>query len=265
MTDKELQRLRRSELLEILLAQQKQIDSLKKELADANEQLAERKIVIEKSGSIAEAALSLSGIFEAAQKAADEYLTNVRQAAGVQTADVPELMHTEQMPKTELAAETSAVSAETTIISETTELGTGIAAAAEQVKALVQAAEESRVQTAKAIYPAESAQQQKPQQRPVRQQPTYVQQSRLEKQEQARQEYSRQPAQQEYSRRPAQQKQAAYASAQFMEKQPTGPIDRRETAMPAQKRPAKKVNEADAFPIETYADGDGEGFDFLEI
>ena len=35
MTDKELQRLRRSELLEILLSQQKQIESLKKELAEA--------------------------------------------------------------------------------------------------------------------------------------------------------------------------------------------------------------------------------------
>ena len=68
MTDKELQHLRRSELLEILLAQQKQIDSLKKELAEAKEQL---------SGSIAEAALKLNGIFEAAQQAADQYLYSI--------------------------------------------------------------------------------------------------------------------------------------------------------------------------------------------
>ena len=91
MTDKELQRLRLSELLEILLAQQKQIDSLKKELADANEQLAERKIVIEKSGSIAEAALKLNGIFEAAQRAADQYLYSIGVASApeetLQTAD----------------------------------------------------------------------------------------------------------------------------------------------------------------------------------
>lgn len=77
MTDKELQHLRRSELLEILLAQQKQIDSLKKELAEAKEQLAERKIVLEKSGSIAEAALKLNGIFEAAQQAVDQYLYSI--------------------------------------------------------------------------------------------------------------------------------------------------------------------------------------------
>ena len=79
MTDKELQHLRRSELLEILLAQQKQIDSLKKELAEAKEQLAERKIVLEKSGSIAEAALKLNGIFEAAQQAADHKETDEMQ------------------------------------------------------------------------------------------------------------------------------------------------------------------------------------------
>ena len=77
MTDKELQRLRRSELLEILLSQQKQIESLKKELAEAKEQLEDRKLVMARSGSIAEAALKLNGIFEAAQRAADQYLFSV--------------------------------------------------------------------------------------------------------------------------------------------------------------------------------------------
>ena len=101
MTDKELQRLRRSELLEILLAQQKQIDSLKKELAEANEQLAERKIIMARSGSIAEAALKLNGIFEAAQEAADQYLYSIgavgktgtglwKSDAGASEKDVPD-------------------------------------------------------------------------------------------------------------------------------------------------------------------------------
>ena len=127
---KDLRRLTRRELLELLVEQGQELERIRDERDRLKTELENREIKIANAGSIAEAALSLSGIFEAAQKAADEYLTNVRQAAGVQTADVPELMHTEQMPKTELAAETSAVSAETTIISETTELGTGIAAAA---------------------------------------------------------------------------------------------------------------------------------------
>jgi hypothetical protein len=53
--------------------------------------LAERKIVIEKSGSIAEAALKLNGIFEAAQRAADQYLYSIGVASApeetLQTAD----------------------------------------------------------------------------------------------------------------------------------------------------------------------------------
>ena len=77
MTDKELQRLRRSELLEILLSQQKQIESLKKELAEAKKQIEDRKLVMARSGSIAEAALKLNGIFEAAQRAADQYLFSI--------------------------------------------------------------------------------------------------------------------------------------------------------------------------------------------
>ena len=77
MTDKELQRLRRSELLEILLSQQKQIESLKSELAEAKKQIEDRKLILARSGSIAEAALKLNGIFEAAQRAADQYLFSI--------------------------------------------------------------------------------------------------------------------------------------------------------------------------------------------
>ena len=77
MTDKELQRLRRSELLEILLSQQKQIESLKSELAEAKKQIEDRKLILARSGSSAEAALKLNGIFEAAQRAADQYLFSI--------------------------------------------------------------------------------------------------------------------------------------------------------------------------------------------
>ena len=41
-------------------------------------QLEDRRIRLEKTGSIAEAALALSGVFEAAQKAADLYIQSVR-------------------------------------------------------------------------------------------------------------------------------------------------------------------------------------------
>ena len=71
MTEKELMKLKRSELLEIMLAQSKEIDSLREQLAEANARLEDRNIAIEESGSIAEASLRLTKVFEEAQKAAD--------------------------------------------------------------------------------------------------------------------------------------------------------------------------------------------------
>lgn len=81
MTDKELRRLSRSQLLELMLAQSKRIDKLERELEKAQDELENRRIVAEEAGSIAEAALRLSGIFEAAQQAADMYLESVQQTA----------------------------------------------------------------------------------------------------------------------------------------------------------------------------------------
>lgn len=78
MTDKELHRLKRSELLEILVEMSEENDRLKEENESLKNQLYDKNIKIENSGSIAEAALKLSGIFEAAQKAADCYLENIK-------------------------------------------------------------------------------------------------------------------------------------------------------------------------------------------
>ena len=78
MTDKELRKLRRGELLEMLLEQTKENERLKKQLADLKAQLENREIILKRSGSIAEAALKLNGVFEAAQKAADQYLENIK-------------------------------------------------------------------------------------------------------------------------------------------------------------------------------------------
>ena len=82
MTEKELLKLKRSELLEIMLAQSREIDSLREELAEANRKLEDKRIKLKESGSIAEASLKLTRIFEEAQKAADMYVENVRRRAG---------------------------------------------------------------------------------------------------------------------------------------------------------------------------------------
>lgn len=77
MTDKELKRLSRAELLEMLLDQTKEVERLGQELEIAKAELNERRLLLNNCGSIAEAALQLNGVFEAAQAAADQYLVNI--------------------------------------------------------------------------------------------------------------------------------------------------------------------------------------------
>ena len=79
MTEKELKHLNRADLLELLLEQSRENDRLRQELTEAQTKLDERTIRVESTGSLADAALALSGVFEAAQDACDLYLDNIRQ------------------------------------------------------------------------------------------------------------------------------------------------------------------------------------------
>lgn len=60
MTEKELLKLKRAEILEIMLAQSREIDSLRKELAVTKAKLEDKRICIENAGNIAEASLRLT-------------------------------------------------------------------------------------------------------------------------------------------------------------------------------------------------------------
>lgn len=128
MASKELRKLKRRELLKMLLVQCQETERLQQELKeitnthetmmDSYERLkdklnvkderlnqkdvkirelqntiaemkASREIELEEAGSIAEAALRLNGVFEAAQKAAEQYLINVR-SLSEKYSDYPE-------------------------------------------------------------------------------------------------------------------------------------------------------------------------------
>lgn len=110
MTDKELQKLGRRELLQLLLEQAREAERLSKLLEETEEQLHQleenyerlrgrldnkdaqihdlratlqeerekREADLADVGSIAEAALKLNGVFDAAQRAADQYLQSVK-------------------------------------------------------------------------------------------------------------------------------------------------------------------------------------------
>jgi len=77
MKKKDLKKMSKRELLEIMLLQSKRIDELENEIDKMNSMLDDKKILLSNCGSIAEAALKLNNIFEAAQNAADQYLKNI--------------------------------------------------------------------------------------------------------------------------------------------------------------------------------------------
>lgn len=134
MTEKELHKLRRQDLLQLMVTQGKEVIQLQAQLAETEERLAkvqesnerlkgrldDKDVQIERlkgrlddkdakilelkaqlddhhvrtaldgAGSIAKEAMQLSGVFEAAQKAADEYLRRIRELCEEQTGNLEE-------------------------------------------------------------------------------------------------------------------------------------------------------------------------------
>ena len=77
MAQKELRRMNRVELIEIIYALEQNEEELKQENQELRKKLEERKVVVENAGSIAEAVAGLNHIFDTAQRAADDYLASV--------------------------------------------------------------------------------------------------------------------------------------------------------------------------------------------
>ena len=75
---KDVKKMARKDLLELLVAQSKKIDELEQELEETKTLLNSKQIMITEAGSIAEASLRLNKIFELAQQAADQYLDNIK-------------------------------------------------------------------------------------------------------------------------------------------------------------------------------------------
>ena len=93
MKEKDLRRLKRVELLDMLIeqgrlveAQEEEIRKLKEQCEELTRKLEDRRIDLEKTGSIAEASLRIAKVFMAAEDAAKIYLENLRQRSG---SDVP--------------------------------------------------------------------------------------------------------------------------------------------------------------------------------
>ena len=84
MENNTLQKLSRGELLKLLLEEKKENERLQSLCAEQAKQLEVRQLRLRQAGSIAEAALSLNGVFEAAQQAAADYLSGVEELSARQ-------------------------------------------------------------------------------------------------------------------------------------------------------------------------------------
>lgn len=84
-TQADLLKLKKKDLLEIMLRQSEEIDALRAQVADLQAKLDDRDFQFNRIGSIAEASLAVTNIFEEAEKAAKLYLENIRSKVNEQS------------------------------------------------------------------------------------------------------------------------------------------------------------------------------------
>ena len=78
MTDKEFKHLSRAQLIEIIYQLQLQIDEQSERSQALEDALADKRLRINNTGNIAEAALEINDCFRSAQNAAEQYLNEIK-------------------------------------------------------------------------------------------------------------------------------------------------------------------------------------------
>lgn len=84
MAENKLKYLSRAELIDIIYQYQCKYQEQAETIEKLTAQLEDKKTRIQNAGSIAEAALALNHVFDAAQQAADQYLQEVKDASAGQ-------------------------------------------------------------------------------------------------------------------------------------------------------------------------------------
>ena len=78
MTDKEFKRLSRAQLIEIIYQLQLQTEELTQKNQALEAELEDRRLRMDRAGNIAYAALEMNNCFQDAQKAADQFLDEIK-------------------------------------------------------------------------------------------------------------------------------------------------------------------------------------------
>jgi hypothetical protein len=92
LTEKDLRKLNRYQLLELLVVQTERADKLQAKLDETRKEMREQEIKLSSLGSIAEASLQLEGVFQAAQVAADRYVNAAKEKAEAIVAEAEEYL-----------------------------------------------------------------------------------------------------------------------------------------------------------------------------
>ena len=79
MNEKELRKISRKELLELLLEQTNRIVDIEKELADAKAKLEDKRIMLNEAGNLAEASLKITGLFQKTMETCKIYSDNIEE------------------------------------------------------------------------------------------------------------------------------------------------------------------------------------------
>ena len=77
MIHKELRKLNRRELIDIIYQMKKNEQQMQEQIAALQAELEEKRLRLSQAGSIAEAALAVTNVFSSAQAAADLYLQEI--------------------------------------------------------------------------------------------------------------------------------------------------------------------------------------------
>lgn len=87
MTKKELKALSKTELITLLYEREAEIEQIRAQNDALGRELENRRLTLDKAGSIAEESLRLSGVFKAAQDSADMYLAHIREMEEASAAE----------------------------------------------------------------------------------------------------------------------------------------------------------------------------------
>ncbi len=112
MAEKELRHMNRGELIDVIYALKQQQEALEAENNTLKGELSRQELKIKNAGSIAEAALALSGVFEAAQTAADQYLASIRVSCGSAEEMANQILSDARQQAEEIRASASAYEAQ---------------------------------------------------------------------------------------------------------------------------------------------------------